>query len=70
MIPIIPTVFNLFILLVMAALVSLEFAYSLMDSFFSHGNDKHFSEPCECFVAGDGVYHRMSKREKHKLGIG
>lgn len=42
----------------------------LMDSFFSHGNDKHFSEPCECFVAGDGVYHRMSKREKHKLGIG
>lgn len=41
----------------------------LMDSFFTHGNDKHFSEPCECFVAGDGVYHRMSKREKRKLGI-
>lgn len=42
----------------------------LMNSFLSHGNSKHFSEPCNHFVTGDGVYHKMSKRKKRKLGIG
>lgn len=41
----------------------------LMDTFYSHGNDKHFSEPCKYFESGKGVYHKMSEKEKRKLGI-
>ncbi len=42
----------------------------LMNTFFTHGNDKYFSEPCKYFESGDGVYHKMSEKEKRKLGIG
>ncbi|MFG6369462.1 MAG: hypothetical protein K1W16_13815 [Lachnospiraceae bacterium] len=41
----------------------------LMDTFFNRGNDKHFSEACEYFEAGEGIYHKISKKEKKKLGI-
>lgn len=41
----------------------------LMDIFYSHGNDKHFSKPCKYFESGKGVYHKMSKKEKNKIGI-
>lgn len=42
----------------------------LMDASFYHGNGKHFSEPCEYFELGKGVYHKISEKEKRKLGIG
>lgn len=42
----------------------------LMDVFYSRGNDKHFSEPCKYFESGEGIYHKMSEKEKRKLGIG
>lgn len=42
----------------------------LMDTFYDHGNGKHFSEPCTYFEFGEGEYHKMSEKEKRKLGIG
>lgn len=33
----------------------------LMDIFYSRGNDKHFSEPCEYFEAGNGVFHGVNE---------
>ena len=42
----------------------------LMDTFYSRCNGKHFSEPCEYFEFGEGIYHKMSKKEKRRLGIG
>lgn len=42
----------------------------LMDTFFTSGNGEHFSKPCKYFKAGEGTYHKISEKEKHKIGIG
>lgn len=41
----------------------------LMDTSYSSGNGKHFTERCEYFELGEGTYHKMGEKEKHKLGI-